>query len=59
MLHFRECADFADYFGPRWRYYLSDIIAGIPMPFVFAPDYFQSGIAAEVLTLYVEERCRI
>ena len=25
------------------------------MPFVFAPDYFQTGIAAKVLRLYVEE----
>jgi hypothetical protein len=31
------------------------MIAGIPIPFVFAPDYFQSGIAAKVLRLYVEE----
>ena len=53
MLHFREYADFADYFGSRWHYYLGDIIAGIPMPFVFAPDYFQTGIAAKVLRLYV------
>jgi hypothetical protein len=55
MLHFREYADFADYFGSRWHYYLGDIIAGIPMPFVFAPDYFQSGIAAKVLRLFAEE----
>lgn len=55
MLHFREYADFADYFGPRWHYYLGDIIAGIPMPFIFAPDYFQTGIAARVLRLFVEE----
>lgn len=40
MLHFREYADFADYFGSRWHYYLGDIIAGIPMPFVFAPGLF-------------------
>jgi hypothetical protein len=55
MLHFREYADFADYFGSRWHYYLGDIIAGIPMPFVFAPDYFQSGVAAKVLRLFAEE----
>jgi hypothetical protein len=55
MLHFREYADFADYFCSRWHFYLSDIIAGIPMPFVFVPDYFQTGIAAKVLRLYVEE----
>ncbi|HUD82875.1 MAG TPA: hypothetical protein VMQ67_05205, partial [Candidatus Saccharimonadales bacterium] len=55
MFHFREYADFADYFGSRWHYYLGDIIAGIPMPFVFAPDYFQNGIAAKVLRLYAEE----
>jgi hypothetical protein len=55
MLHFREYADFADYFGSRWHYYLGDIIAGIPMPFVFAPDYFQNGIAAKVLRLFAEE----
>jgi hypothetical protein len=33
MLHFREYADFADYFGSRWHFYLGDIIAGIPMSF--------------------------
>jgi hypothetical protein len=55
MLHFRECADLADYFGSRWHYYLGDIIAGIPMPFVFAPDYFQNGIAAKVLRSFAEE----
>ena len=55
MLHFREYGDFADYFGSRWHYYLGDMIASIPIPFVFAPDYFQTGIAAKVLSLFAEE----
>jgi hypothetical protein len=44
MLHFNEYGDFADYFGPRWRYYLGDIIASIPVPWKFAKGDFESGL---------------
>jgi hypothetical protein len=36
MLHFEEYGDFADYLGPRWYFYLGDIIASIPVPWKFA-----------------------
>jgi len=49
MLHFEEYGDFADYFGPRWHYYLGDIIASIPVPWKFAKGDFESGLAAKVL----------
>lgn len=55
MLHFRGYADFADYFGSRWHYYLGDIIAAIPMPFVFADCYFEIGVAGKVLRLFAED----
>ena len=32
MLNFRDYGLFADCFGPRWNYYLRDIIASIPIP---------------------------
>jgi hypothetical protein len=54
MLHFAEYGDFADYFGPRWNYYLGDIIAGIPVPFEFRKDDFQRGFAAKILADYAE-----
>ena len=49
MLHFQEYGDFADFFGPRWHYYLGDIIASSPVPFVFAKGQFESGVASKVL----------
>jgi hypothetical protein len=49
MLHFEEYGDFADYFGPRWHFYLGDIIASIPVPRKFAKGDFESGLAAKVL----------
>jgi hypothetical protein len=55
MLHLDDYGDFADYFGPRWHFYLGNIIASIPVPFVFAADYFQTGIAAKVLRLFAED----
>jgi len=54
MLHYQDYGDFADYFGPRWNYYLRDIIAAIPVPMVFAKGYFESGIAAKLLNDFVE-----
>jgi hypothetical protein len=48
MLHFQEYGDFADYFGPRWNYYLRDIIASIPMPLVFGKGEFKRGFAAKL-----------
>jgi hypothetical protein len=49
MLQFQEYGDFADYFGPRWHYYLGDIIAVIPVPFKFEKGQFESGLATKVL----------
>ncbi|MGB7767975.1 MAG: hypothetical protein WBN22_03875 [Verrucomicrobiia bacterium] len=54
MLHFQDYGDFADYFGPRWNYYLRDIIAAIPVPMVFAKGHFESGVAAKLLNDFVE-----
>lgn len=54
MLNFSEYGDFADYFGPRWNYYLGDIIAGIPVPFEFRQDDFERGFAAKILTDYAD-----
>ncbi|HXB58528.1 MAG TPA: hypothetical protein VNU95_03140 [Candidatus Acidoferrales bacterium] len=55
MLHFREYGDFADYFGPRWHYYLSDIIAEIPIPMVFGKNDFKSGLASQILNDFAED----
>jgi len=54
MLNFREIDDFADYFGPRWHYYLGDIIAGIPIPFKFEKGDFERGLAVKILNGYAE-----
>jgi hypothetical protein len=55
MLHFQDYGDFADYFGPRWNYYLRDIIAAIPVPMIFAKGHFESGVAAKVLNDFADE----
>ncbi len=55
MLHFEEYGDFADYFGRRWHFYLSDIIASIPVPWRFAKGDFESGLAAKVLRGFAED----
>jgi hypothetical protein len=55
MLHFEEYGDLADYFGPRWHYYLGEIIASIPVPWKFAKRDFESGLAAKVLRGFVED----
>jgi hypothetical protein len=52
LLNFREYGDFAEYFGPRWNYYLKDAIAWIPMPFRFLKGAFETGIAGKLLALY-------
>jgi hypothetical protein len=49
MLHFKGYDDFEDYFGPRWNCYLSDIIATIPVPLVFAKGQFEGDVAARLL----------
>ena len=54
MLHFQEYGDFADYFGPRWNYYVGDLIAAIPVPMVFAKGDFERGIAAKILNDFAE-----
>jgi len=54
MLHFEDYGDFADYFGPRWNYYLRDIIAEIPVPMVFGKYDFERGIAAKILNDFAE-----
>ena len=56
MLHFREYGDFADYFGSRWHYYLGEIIAAIPMPFVFEGE-FENGVAT-VMREFAKNRFR-
>jgi hypothetical protein len=55
MLHFREYGDFADYFGPRWHYYIGDIIASIPVPWKFAKGDFESGLVAKVLSTFAAD----
>jgi len=52
MLNFRDYGDFADYFGPRWNFYLKDTIAWIPMPLRFLKGAYESGLAAQVLNHY-------
>jgi hypothetical protein len=55
MLDFRDYGLFADCFGPRWNYYLRDIIAGIPIPLVFGKGCFESGVAARSLAEYTKD----
>jgi hypothetical protein len=55
MLHFEEYGDFADYLGPRWYFYLGDIIASIPVPLKFAKGDFESGLEAKVLRGFAED----
>jgi len=55
MLHFEEYGDFADYFGPRWHYYLGDIIASIPVPWKFAKGDFESGLVVKALRGFAED----
>jgi hypothetical protein len=54
MLHFEDYGDFANYFGPRWNYYLGDPIAAIPVPMVFAKGDFERGIAVKILNDFAE-----
>ena len=54
MLHFQDYGDFANFFGPRWNYYLGDLIAAIPVPMVFAKGDFECGIAAKILDDFAE-----
>jgi hypothetical protein len=54
MLHFQDYGDFANFFGPRWNYYLGDLIAAIPVPMVFAKRDFERGIAAKILNDFAE-----
>jgi len=54
MLNFQGYEDFADYFGPRWNYYLGDIIAAIPVPMKFKKGDFQSGLAVKILNDFAE-----
>jgi hypothetical protein len=54
MLHFQDYEDFANFFGPRWHYYLGDLIAAIPVPMVFAKGDFERGIAAKILNDFAE-----
>ena len=55
MLHFREYGEFADYFGPRWHYYLGSIIATIPVPFKFGKNDLKIGLAAKVLQTFSDD----
>jgi hypothetical protein len=54
MLHFEDYNDFANYFGPRWNYYLGDLIASIPVPMVFGKGDFMSGVAIKILNDFAE-----
>jgi hypothetical protein len=54
MLNFTDYGDYADYFGPRWHYFLGDIIAGIPIPFKFEKGDFEKGVAIKILNDYAE-----
>ena len=54
MLHFEDYSDFSNYFGPRWNYYLGDLIAAIPLPMVFGKDDFMSGVAVKILNDFAE-----
>jgi hypothetical protein len=55
MLNFKDYGYFADFFGPRWNYYLRDIIAGIPIPLVFGKGNFETGVAAKLLAAYAAD----
>ena len=55
MLNFKDYGYFADFFGPRWFYYLGDIISSIPIPLVFAKGNFESGVAAKLLAAYADD----
>jgi hypothetical protein len=55
MLGFRDYSLFADCFGPRWNFYLRDIIASIPIPLRFGKGDFETGLAAKLLALYAED----
>jgi hypothetical protein len=54
MLNFHDYGDFAEYFGPRWHFYLKNAIAWVPMPFKFLKGAFESGFAGELLADYGE-----
>lgn len=54
MLHFQDHGDFANFFGPRWNYYLGDLIAAIPVPMVFAKGDFERGIAEKILNDFAD-----
>ena len=54
MLHFQDYGDFADYFGPRWNYYIGDNIADIPVPTEFKEGWFEMGLAADILNSYAK-----
>jgi hypothetical protein len=54
MLNFQEYEDFAEYFGPRWNYYLRNAIAWIPIPFRFQKGAFESGQATKMLMEYAQ-----
>ncbi|HEX4119508.1 MAG TPA: hypothetical protein VH619_02675 [Verrucomicrobiae bacterium] len=54
-LHFDGYDDFEDYFGLRCHYFLSGVIATIPVPFVFAKGQFERGIAAKLLNELVAD----
>jgi hypothetical protein len=55
ILNFRDYSFFADFFGPRWNYYLRNIIASIPILLVFAKVNFESGVAAKFLAQYAAD----
>ena len=51
-LDFRKYGDFAEYFGPRWNFYLKDSIRWIPLSFRFLKGAFESGLAGVLLANY-------
>jgi hypothetical protein len=55
MLNLQDFGDFAEYFGPRWNYYLKGAINWIPMPFYFQKGEFASGHATRVLMAYAKQ----
>jgi hypothetical protein len=55
MLGFMDNGLFADCFGPRWNFYLRDIIGSIPIPLVFWNGSFESGMAAKTLADYAAD----
>jgi hypothetical protein len=54
ILHMNDYGGFADFLGPRWHYYLGDLIAAIPVPMKFAKGDFESGVAVKLLNDYAE-----